>query len=263
MRIDEKFCKRIERAERDGLRDALEFGEAAFPERGIVVAQIAGATVGYAGIDSPFSQATGIGIDADVREADIEAIVAFYHSRGTAARVTTSPMNDAEVAAKLTRRGFEIEEYQNAMTADLTQTSGARDPRIDVCKDPAEWANHSARAFTDDENPSEALVFVSTLMASHPNVSALVLKENEEIQTSGCLALERNGIAALFATATSARARNRGFQSAMIAHRIARAVERGAAFARATAKPASASERNFRRLGFSVLYTRTVWSLKP
>ena len=260
--IDLEFAKRIERAEREGLRDALAHGREAFPDRGIAIARVADATIGYAGVDSAFSVATGIGIDATVCDADIEEIVEFFHSRGCAARVITAPIAGEQVARKLAHRGFEIDAYEDALAADLTQVNGLRDARIDICSEPIAWANHSAVAFTDDAVPTEALYFVSTIIASHPNVCALALREHGEIQTTGCVAVDSDNVAVLFGTATSPAARGRGFQSAMIADRIARAVEGGATLARATAKIGSVSERNFRRLGFSVLYTRTVWSLK-
>ncbi len=259
MKIDLEFCKRIERAESRGWRSALEFGRDAFPDRGLIVADIGGATVCFSGPDSFFSQTVGIGIDAEVRDEDVEAIAEFYHSRGADARIISTPIAGDKLSRTLIDHGFTIEEYENALAGDLTRIRGERDPRVSICTDPDEWAQHSARAFSDGVNPSDALLFGSFLMASHPNVYALALRENGEIMTTAAMAIEPDSVAGLFATSTMPAARERGYQTALISDRIARAREGGATIARATAKPGTPSERNFRRAGFQVLYTRTIW----
>jgi len=66
-------------------------------------------------------------------------------------------------------------------------------------------------------------------------------------------------IAGFFGAATAPAHRGRGWQSALIADRAARGVERGARFGRATTRLGTVSEQNFRRAGFVVLYTRTTW----
>ena len=259
MNIDLDFCKRIERAESRGWRSALEFGREAFPDRGLIVTEIGGATVCFSGPDSFFTQAVGIGIDAEVRDEELDAIAEFYHSRGADARIIATPIAGDNLARMLIDRGFTIEEYENALAGDLTAMHAERDARVDVCSDPREWVEHSARAFSDGEDPADGLLFGSFLMASHPNVSALALRENGEIVATGCVAVEPDSIAGLFATSTAPSARGHGYQTALIRDRIARARERGATIARATAKPGTPSERNFRRAGFQVLYSRTTW----
>jgi GNAT superfamily N-acetyltransferase len=259
MNIDADFCRRIERAEARGWRSALEFGRDALPDRGLIVTGIGGATVCFSGPDSFFSQTVGIGIDSEVTDEDIEAIAEFYNSRGTDARIIATPIAGDELARKFIAHGFTIEEYENALAGDLTQMKGERDERVEVCSDPELWAQKSARAFEDGNDPGEALLFGSFLMASHPNVSALALRENGHIVTTGCIALEPDSIAGLFATSTAPAARGRGYQTALIRDRIARAREGGSRIARATAKPGTPSERNFRRCGFQVLYTRATW----
>lgn len=263
MRIDVDFCKRIERAEARGLRGAIEHGRTAFPDRDLLVTEIGGATVCFAGADSPFSQTLGVGIDTEFSGRDVEAIVEFYHSRATSARVYTSPVAGEALSSEFARRGFEVEEYVALLAANLTEVTGQRDARIDVCNDEQLWANRSALAFNDGKAVPEPMLLIGRIMASHPTVTPLALHENGQIVTTGCMALEDDGIAAFFATSTMPQARGRGYQAAMIGDRIARAREAGALIVRAGAKPGSASERNFRRAGFEVLYTQTVWILRP
>jgi GNAT superfamily N-acetyltransferase len=259
LKIDDEFCKHIERGEVLGWRSCLEHGRSAFPDRGIAITEIAGAPVCFAGVDSPFSQSVGLGLNAAVSDEHIQAITEFYHSQSAPARLVTSPVAGDELSRKLIAHGFTVEEYENVLAGDVRRMDGEHDPRVDVCTDAELWAEYSARAFEDGAEPSNALRFISILIASHPDVSALILRENGEIVTTGCLGIERNGVAGFFGTSTSPAARGRGYQTALIRDRIARARERGAVLARASARPGSASERNFRRCGFQVLYTRTTW----
>lgn len=261
MNVDLELCKRIERAEAGGLRSALKFGKNAFPRHGIETLDVAGGFAGFAGADSPFTQAAGIGLDAPLTDGDVDTLVDFFHSRNAPARVILSPIAGVDAVNALIRRDFTLGEYTNALAADLTKATGTRDPRIERCSDPRVWAEHSARGFSGEEHAPEELVFISLLMAMHPVVDALALTENGAIETTGCLAVESGGVAAFFSTSTLPHARGKGNQTALIADRLARAVETGATLARATAHPASTSERNFHRMGFVTLYTRTEWLL--
>lgn len=225
MNIDADLCRRIERAEALGWRSALEYGRDAFPDRGLIVTDIGGATVCFSGPDSFFSQTVGIGIDSEVTDEAIEATAEFYHSRNTDARIIATPIAGDDLARQLIAHGFTIEEYENALAGDLTQIDGKRDKRLEICDDPRLWAEKSARAFEDGDDPGDALLFGSYLMASHPNVLALALRENGDIVTTGCIALEPDSIAGFFATSTTPAARGRGYQTALIRDRIARAHE--------------------------------------
>ncbi|MBV9270930.1 MAG: hypothetical protein JO165_07550 [Candidatus Eremiobacteraeota bacterium] len=262
MKFDVDLCKRLEEAEAFGLRSAITYAMQTFPDRGIALEEIAGATVAYCGPRSPFNQASGIGVRCSVTDDDVDRIIAFYHSHGETARVEVSPVADAKLPAKLARRGFILADYENALVADLTEICGRRDSRIEVCRDADAWSYASALSFSDSEEPEEQLRFIGILMATHPDVTPLALREAGKIVTTACLGTEMDGIAGFFATSTMPHARGKGYQSAIIGDRIARAQEMGKTLARATAKVGSASERNFRRFGFTPVFTRTSWVLQ-
>lgn len=225
LKIDVAFCESIELAEAAGLRSAVEFGRTAYPDRGLITEDIAGGMMAYAGPDSPFNQAQGLGIRAPLTERDIETIVDFYHSRSTAARIILTPLANIEASVLVARRGFVMEEFTNTMALDLSDAAFERDARVDVCSDPKLWSYHSARAFGNGAEPDEPMLFISELMAAHPNVAPLMLRENGSIAATACFALENSGIAALFAASTAPEFRGRGYQSALISDRLARARE--------------------------------------
>jgi len=151
----------------------------------------------------------------------------------------------------------------NVMALDASEIRCERDSRVQVCSIPATWAYASAKSFADDAEPDDAMLFVSELMAAHPRVTALMILDKGELAATACYALEAGGIAALFAASTSPQSRGKGLQTALIRDRLARAREDGATVVRAAAAVGSTSERNFRRYGFTPLYTRTMWTLPP
>lgn len=74
----------------------------------------------------------------------------------------------------------------------------------------------------------------------------------------GCLTLSR-GVGYLGPATTLASHRGQGIQTALIAHRVARAYARGCAYVVATASFASPSHHNLERAGFRVLQTKSLW----
>lgn len=261
VKIDRAFCETIELAEASGLRSAVDFGRTAYPDRGLVTADIAGGMMAYAGPDSPFNQAIGIGFRTPLTQRDVDEIVAFYSSRNTAAKVALSPLANVEAPSLLAKRGFMVEEHSNVMAIGVSEIRCERDARVETCNVPATWAYASAKSFADGAEPDDAMLFVSELMAAHPTVTALMIRDKGEIAATACFALESGGIGALFAASTSPQSRGKGFQTALIRDRLARAREAGATVVRAAAAIGSTSERNFRGFGFTPLYTRMMWML--
>src|SRR5262249_28530808 len=82
------------------------------------------------------------------------------------------------------------------------------------------------------------------------------LAQIEDKPAGGGTLVLRNGIAGLFGAGTLVQFRNRGVQSALLAARLARAVEAGCDLAVSLAHPGSSSQRNILRYGFQTLYTR-------
>jgi GNAT superfamily N-acetyltransferase len=71
----------------------------------------------------------------------------------------------------------------------------------------------------------------------------------------GALALH-DGLATLFADSTIPLFRRRGLHYELIAARLNEAMARGCHLATAGTQPGSASQRNYERLGFEVVYTK-------
>ncbi len=257
MIIDRSLALACELGERNGIRRCLEAGQRNFPELGIEIRELAGGILGFSGIGGALSQATAIGVNADVSQSDVNQITAFFREHRCTPRVEISPLNNPELAPLLARAGYTPVKHENMLVADLNLLEGGRDARIASMRDAREWAQASARGFCDGAEPDLEALTVSLLIATG-GADVLEARDGDAIVSTACYAFEEEGVA-LFAASTLPSHRRQGWQRAMIRERIARAKEAGMRYARVTAEPLSNSERNFRALGFVPLYTRVTW----
>jgi GNAT superfamily N-acetyltransferase len=251
----------IRRAEIGGIRCAIETARRLWPSVGAQGIEVAGGLAAFTGVESPLSQAYGVGTLGPVSREDVERITEFFQSHNTTPRVFVSPLADATLGQALAAAGCAPSEYQNVLVSDDLDTHARRDERVGVARDLHDWAQASARGFTDREELFPGDADVALLIASSEGVCALEAGERGAIVSTAAMDL-RGECSALFAASTLPTFRRRGWHTALIRDRIARARDSGARFVRATARPGSISERNFHRCGFATLYTRTLWELK-
>ena len=242
-----------------GIRSAVATVARLYSEVQASSIELRGGFVAFTGVDSPFSYAVGVGALAPVNDTDIRTITQFYESRGAAAQVLVTPLSDPSLARGLAAAGYAPHEYQNVLLCDQLAGSSL-DDRIAIAADLKQWACASAQAFLDVAalNPGDERVAI--VLASSQGVRALEAREDGAIVATGAMDV-RGDCSALFAGSTKPEFRNRGWHTALIRDRMARARAAGARFIRASTQPGSASERNFLRCGFAVLYTRTMWQL--
>ena len=80
--IDLSFVKRLETAAALCGKECAEQAQSRTPSIGAAVENIAGGIAVFAGVDSPITQAVGIGLDGPVTEAELDRLEDFYLSRG-------------------------------------------------------------------------------------------------------------------------------------------------------------------------------------
>ena len=250
----------MERAAVAGASSIVRNVQTRFPDVPGETCAIGGGVALFAGIDSPFSKAMGIGLWERAGRAEAEALTAFYRDRHASSHVCVTPHVDGDFVRALVDLGYVPLSYENALTADLPAVAAQRDGRVGEMRDPHAWsvANRSAfNAGSEDEDAD----LVALLLCTSPGTTALEIRVDGAIVASACMDVQ-DEIAGFFAAATTPALRGQGLHSALIGDRIARAVERGARYGRVTTGPGTVSEQNFRRIGFVPLYTRTIWG-KP
>ncbi|MGB6986302.1 MAG: GNAT family N-acetyltransferase [Candidatus Aquilonibacter sp.] len=242
------------------MRAVARHAQARFPELQCAAQDIGGGVAVFAGVGSPISEATGIGLLERAGRSEAQALTAFYRDRGAQPKVRLSPHVDPDFVRALVELGYAPLEYENPLTADLRAMGAGRDARVTEMRDADEWSRATGSAFMDGARCDESNLIIGLMIATPPEATALEIRVDGAIVASGCMDVQ-DEIAGFFGSATAPAFRGRGLQSALIADRIARAVERGARFGRVTTRPGTTSEQNFRRSGFVPLYTRTIWGI--
>jgi hypothetical protein len=248
----------IRRCELAGIRSGIDSVRRLYPEERAASMEIAGGLAVFTGVDSPLSQTYGIGTVAPVTAEGIAQITDFYASRGATPRVFVTPMADPTLGRVLAAAGYAPAEYENVMASDQFDAYALYGDRIDLARDISEWARASTQGFMDLETLAPDDDRIARVLASSEGVSALEARDGVTIVATAAMDI-RGECSAMFAGSTMREYRHRGQHLALIRDRIARARDAGARFMRATAHPASSSERNFHRCGFVTLYTRVLW----
>lgn len=231
-------------------------GEVFFP--------VAGGHAGFGGVDSPLTQAFGLGLNGPVTEADLAAMEEFYRGHKSAVNIETCPLADPSLLKLLNERGYRPIEYSNVLVRELTGDDSRAwpDPTSKVrVRRPAEHEAESYSLvvvksfFENTEIPPELLnIFKSCFFA----VGAFFfLAEIDGVAAGGGMMSIHQGVASFGGAGTLPEFRNRGVQRALLLARIALAAESGCDLGMVATSPGSGSQRNVERLGFRVVYTRT------
>ncbi len=240
------------------MRSAIDATQRVRPEVRSESIEVAGGLVAFTGVESPLSQAIGIAAFAPVTDGEIAQITAFYESRGSTPRVFVTPLSHPSLGRALAAAGYAPSEYVNILASDKLDAYASRDDRIDIARDLEAWARASAQGFHDRKPLAPGDETIALILASSDGVWPLEAREGGAIVATAAMDI-RAASSGLFGGATLFDFRRRGWHVRLIRDRIARARDAGARFARASARPASESERNFHRCGFETLYTRVLW----
>lgn len=235
--------------------------------QGEVFIAVAGGHAAFGGIDSPLTQAFGLGLNGPVTEADMQSIEDFYSAHKSALNIETCPLADPSLLKLLNERGYRPIEYSNVLVRELTTDDSHAWPNP-----PNATGKVQVRRPADDEAESYSLVvmksffenaeiplelqsaFVSCFYAAG---AYFFLAEIDGVSAGGGMMSIHQGAASFGGAGTLREFRNRGVQSALLLARIALAAELGCDLAMVATSPGSGSQRNVERLGFRVAYTRT------
>jgi hypothetical protein len=262
--LDLTLARRIELAEAHAAVDSAEAMERLRPGSGGAVQRVAGGFAVYCGANSPVTQAVGLGLDGAVSEEQFDRLEEFYRSRGETVRVETCPLADASMIRFFGKRGYGVTEFTNVMARSLLepdsvdgQHSSPDGVTIErVAKDHLDlWTRTVSQGFSESFPVTQEILDVMRGFAGGPRVECYLARVGGAVAGGATLAI-REGVAGLFGASTLPAFRNRGVQTALVQARLARSVEARCDLAVCLAQPASASQRNVVRQGFSVLYTR-------
>jgi ribosomal protein S18 acetylase RimI-like enzyme len=244
------------------------------------VEPLGGTTAIYAGPGKPFNKVAGLGLAAELVESDLERVEELYRRHNSPLQVELSTLADHAVASLLTRRGYVLVNFENVLGIALDQTfvddataklredeaRGLTMRRIDA-QNTREWIDTMTTAFahadTFDGPPSHEHFerdVVEQAMMDWTRIDGSVgyLAYRDGVTAgAGTLRLD-SGLAQLSGAATLPEHRRRGIQTMLLRARLVDAARNGCDLATVTTQPASKSQENVQRAGFSLLYPRAV-----
>lgn len=201
--------------------------------------------------------------------AEVQELVAWFEGGGVEPRVEFAPAADGSLLEALGGAGFRVRDFENVLFREL----GAAD-----AAPPHGWPAGVTLRLVDPSDAADVRRYARTVLAGfmppgmEPPDEFLALSERVVRQPrSRALVAEVDGVAvggggmeaagdlaALFGASVAPTFRRRGVQGALIAARLNLAAKQGAALATIGTRPGIPTERNARRLGFQLAYTKIV-----
>jgi GNAT superfamily N-acetyltransferase len=223
---------------------------------------IGGGIAVFRGVNSPVTQAEGVGLSGPLSDEEFERLEDFFRSRGSAVILEVCPAADANFIQKLGARGYRVTEFSNVLIREISPQEQFASPPSGMTVRKASageehlFAETVARGFADYFEPTEELIAAVLGFLSGPDVQLYLVQIDGNTGGGGTLTL-RNGVAGLLGSSTLPEFRRRGIQTALIHARLADARAAGCDLAMSMTLPLSGSQRNLERQGFRVVYTRT------
>ena len=262
---DLALSRRLERAEGYA---CLQFAAARariHPESGAAWMELGGAQVVYDGVDSPVTQAFGLGIFEPLTAEYLDEVERFYARLGAPVQLEMSPFAGVEAMDLLCQRGYRPIEISSVLLRRLdglrsTEADGISVRVVEV-EDVWLWTEVNARGWAGDHLAmQDFLLGFSGIMAAREGTVNFLAEIDGVAGAAGALSIHE-GVALLAGASTVPEMRRRGLQSALLAARLRYAAEQGCELASIVTLPGSDSQRNAQRNGFGVAYTRMKWML--
>jgi GNAT superfamily N-acetyltransferase len=222
--------------------------------------------------------ACDLGFDGPVSTQTIQAIEDYYTSHRLEPRVELFSYAHESLLHALAARGWVLRGVEHVFVRELTPDEGFTTPTpppdgldIEVV---ARTDAHTLRVYAHtvcagfaigQTPPSEADLALAIRIASHPRTFGLLARINGQPAAGGACEVTTTAwgtSAGLFGMATLPRFRQRGIQQALLAARLRLAQQRGATVATIGGKPGAGTERNVRRMGFTLGFAVLI-AVKP
>lgn len=271
---DLALARRLERTEASSNAAFVDGRATIDPASGSTWRDVEGTYAMFDGSGSPLTQTFGLGLFSPPTERQLEEIEDFFKSRGADVHHEVCPISDAELLNLLPRRGYHPIELSTVLHRAIGADTATFDSLGAPSRHPAKASAVSTRLIGTDEVESwakssalgwghapELAAFMENfgrVTAISRGVSCFVAELEGEVVATGALSIH-NGVALLAGASTRPEFRGRGAQTALLAARLAHAVNVGCDLAMMAALPGSTSQMNAERQGFSIGYTRTKW----
>jgi GNAT superfamily N-acetyltransferase len=235
---------------------------------------LAGGVMARSGPGSWTNCVVGAGFDGPMTDRDVAEIVEYYSSAGIEPRVEVCPLADPSLPVVLAKAGFVLRAFESVLFRTVSPDDPMTPPYpappgLDIQvvdqRDDAAVREYVLAAMSGFIAPGEAFpehaLRDAEAAARHPRsvpfAARLPHEAGNRIVAAGGLELFGE-LAALYGLSVQEPFRRRGIQLAMLAHRLRVAAQRGARYATIGSRPGAHTERNVRRMGFELAYTKVI-----
>lgn len=220
------------------------------------------------------NQVAGAGFAGPVTREQVAEMVAYYTERGIEPRVEVAPFADPSLVNLCAEAGFVVRVFESVFFREVAAgevargvvepPAGLRVERVDV-RDAAAVRRFCEVAmsgfYPPGMTPTEDEIATVERSARHPRTVCVMGWMGNEPAAAGAMEvaeIEGVRVSGLFGLSVRPEFRRRGIQQALIAARLNIAAEAGARVAMISSRPGVATERNVRRMGFQVAYTKVI-----
>ena len=220
--------------------------------------EIAGGCAIFAGVESPLTQAVGLGLNGAVSEAELDELETFFRCRGARVAIEICPLADTHFLEMLGARGYRIGQFDNVLVRNLSGVEIVITPRVRRAT-PNEadlWAHTVGRGFFEQTELTTEEMDVGRWVFGMPGAMCYLACAEGGKPAGGAALIVTQGLATLFADGVARPFRRQRLHQELIAARLNEALAQGCDMAAAATAPAGPSQRNYERLGFQVVYTR-------
>jgi ribosomal protein S18 acetylase RimI-like enzyme len=264
------LAARIDRAEARLCAGIADHFRHNVPDQQSFVMPFSGGLAVYAAQDSPTNKVIGAGFDGPVEESAVARIENEFAKRAARLQMEISTLADTSLHSSLAARGFVANGFENVLGHPLSHV----EPAVEGVKvQPAvehelsTFADVLVNAFAspdiggvggDEIPPSDEIRKWVLITMSLPGFRGYLARIGEQIAGAASLRFD-TGVAQFSGAGTLPQFRRRGVQTALLRARLRDAAHSGCDVGVVVTQPASRSQQNAQREGFSLLYARQLW----
>ncbi len=224
----------------------------------------------YAGPNSPTNKVIGAGFDGPVDDTALAHVEAEFARRDGRLQLEVSTLADTSLHTLLAGRGYVANGFENVLGHPLTGVGRELEGVHVQPASPNElgvFADVLVEAFAhpdtggiggDEIPPSDEIRRWVLITMSLPGFRGYLARIDGEIAGAASLRFDA-GVAQFSGAGTLPQVRRRGVQTTLFRSRLRDAAQSGCDVGVVVTQPASKSQQNAQREGFSLLYARQLW----
>jgi hypothetical protein len=258
---DAELARRLEATDAQVGVEAAGIHAQIHPESGATSEAFAGGFAVFLGIESPLTQAIGLGMHGPVTLDDLRSLEDFFTARGAPTRIELCPFADASLRHLLSDRGYRVLGHSNMLVRQvraIVPSSAQIEAHICSPSDATLWAGTVAQGFAESGSSTDETIRTLITLFQKPYATAVLARLDGEPVGGGAMSIV-DSVAAFYGASTISQFRRKGVQTAIIRALLVCAQELHCDIAYTLTQPGSGSQRNVERQGFRVAYTRTTF----